>query len=367
MAHLGHGPGAPSEFHPVGEGIKVNWAALARQLPSGRGAAEVRGRERIFKDLLARADFNKEGKPSKVGSHKFKGTVSVSVTQHGLRQTLVSHGAVQLGDQSEALPAIIGKAFRTARSAVAPVTKIEQQYIDMSGFHACCLYMAHALDLRARFLRCAPELAGEHPATWSLHEGQFRQLVQSLGDPSSSNLRSSCWAGSHELESWAADPRAAYAQLKAARPSLPFEVLADRCLLAVALAASADEPGDAYASSESARKRAFQLLQALNNTPSLPNAVPGPLPERRQEPGPEEIRARDALFDDVRQSRWTSSQQRFFPPQTPRPPAKAAPPVELYTLTRDRGAGVAPKVSLFGGGAGSLRLTGNMLLTPRGG
>jgi len=141
------------------------------------------------------------------------------------------------------------------------------------------------------------------------------------------------------------------------------EVLADRCLPSVALAADA---GDAYASAAGARKRAFQLLQALNNTPSLPNSVPGPLPERQQALGPEEQKARDAAFEDMKQKRWTTSQQRFFPPQTPRPQAKAAVPVEMYTLSRDRGAGVAPKVTLFGGAAGSLRLTGNMLLTPRG-
>ena len=40
--------------------------------------------------------------------------------------------------------------------------------------------------------------AKQHP--WN-PLGQFRQLVQSLGDPSSGNLRSSCWAGSQDLES----------------------------------------------------------------------------------------------------------------------------------------------------------------------
>merc|ERR1719253_347727 len=70
---------------------------------------------------------------------------------------------------------------------------------------------------------------------------------------------------------------------------------------------------------QSCRKRAFQLLQALNNISSLPNAVPGPMSSRSDGGSNKEMNRPPTVEKRQQTSQWTTSNREGLPLFSQRP------------------------------------------------
>jgi len=228
--------------------LTVDWKALLALLPVGRSPAAVSVRERLFKELCVRSDQKADAgaSASKGSESTFKGSLSAGHAQTLLRDSLLRSRAVQnvTGEDRE-VSQLVARAFEVAQQLVPCVSRFGDRFIDMNQFHGLALYVAHFVDLRSHFLlqdSARPEMQSDFARV----RAAFSDLVQANGR-------------ADDLQD-------------------VFFALADRCLAQAVVEdwASGDADASARDVRAACRKRAFQLLQALNNTPSLPNSVPGP-------------------------------------------------------------------------------------------
>lgn len=264
--------------------LVVDWQALHGVLPVGVDAASIDVREKLFKELVVRSERLRERGGSRTAARSFRGTLSSKEVDGYLHASLARSGAIRGGDAE--LSRAMEKAFHTARRFHEPVSVFDGNHIDMNEFHVVAIHLAHYLDLRQEFLvrwaKSGRALTAATVAETQVQMQDIEPLLQSLSAPSFGSLRGSAWGNVDEFKYWATEPRNVFTRLVAdsardnqALGQVPFELFADLCLSRVI---SQMPTGGGQAS----RKHAFQLLQALNNTPSLPNAVPGPLGQQQE-------------------------------------------------------------------------------------
>merc|ERR1719198_1440422 len=156
-----------------------------------------------------------------------------------------------------------------------------------------------------------------------------------LGDPSEA-LLGVPWRDIGVFRDWRANPQGTFFELSDNQGRLPFDQLADTCISHVVQALVASEEF-----SVGCRRRAYHLLQALNNIPSLPNAVPGPMSARGELSARQQNAAAMAFSSRPHTSQWLTSNREGFPLFSPREPqAQYAP--SIRPTQRDMGWRVFP-------------------------
>ncbi|CAE8626469.1 unnamed protein product [Polarella glacialis] len=304
--------------------LEADWKVLNGLLPLGRDALSAEVREKLFKELVVRSDHIKEVITKKGSARHMRGTVSKADLVRYLSEALVRNKALLCDSYSMVeIQHSVECAFRAARGWIEPVTPLDQKHIDMNEWHTLVLYLVNRLDLWETVRReCGvPEDYQAHSGSWQLAESQLRALLEQL------TAKSSCRRHGEELPEtlleelklWASQPSRVFQRLADApgQEYLSFDVFVDWYVFSHMPSWSAEEI--------LGRKRAFQLLQVLNNTPSLPNSIPGPLgtprvvsggggPGGQASPGggaTPRMQAPAAV--------WMSTHQRFFPDRSPRP------------------------------------------------
>jgi hypothetical protein len=281
------------------------WQALVAVIPGGGGEADVQLREKLFKELVVRAAAAPENRfKVKTG---FKGTLKLSDIEVPLKVILgkkeISPGCI------DAVLSVQEQAFAAAQKWVNSISVIEPASIDMNQFHAFIIYIACYLSLWS--------LACPTSSNTMLDATSFRGLLEDMADPRKA-AHGIPWASIGVFRSWQERPQAAFGEMANRDGRIPFINLANTCISHVVQALVVSDEF-----SNSCRKRAFQLLQALNNMPSLPNAVPGPL-SARTETSMQQTSARQA--EPKRKVGWSTSNREGFPVFTPRVPQAAYAP-----------------------------------------
>jgi len=287
------------------------WQMLAAVLPGGAGQADIQLREKLFKELVVRAGALPENK-FKPKSAAWKGTLKLGDLPVPLAVALGSKGLSKRC--IDLVLSVHEQALASAEQFVNSVSTSTIQSVDMNQFHALVVYIATYFSLSKAMLHLG--------CSDTIDLQSFQQLLAML---SSSGLGIP-WIEVGTFTSWRADPQAAFDVLTGGMGRAPFKTLLDRLARDAIEALVVNHP-----SGQSCRQRAFQLLQALNNLPSMPNSVPGPMPmSARNDPGS----ARQQYFsaEAMRQqniAQYNTSQKESFPLYQPRlvQPHYAAPGV----------------------------------------
>jgi hypothetical protein len=285
----------------------AEWEALVESMPAGSSQADVQVREKLFKELVVRADACPHAR-FKAKTSSFKGTLKLGDIAGPFEIILSRHGVS--ARSIDAILVVHGRAFLAAKQWVTGVSIMDEECCDMNQFHTFVIYITSYLSLWKLLLQsgCPGLEAGGNVA---VDMPTFQRLLAALADPKSG----APWADiSGFVASWKADPHAAFNDLVGSEGYVQFDSLAEQCIKAAVEAFTG--PNESSENSCGARKRAFQLLQALNNMPSLPNAVPGPLKPSdfsttEQEEVPE---------DGQKTSQWATSYREGFRLFTPREP-----------------------------------------------
>jgi len=285
-----------------------DWQLLAKVLPGGGGEAAVQAREKIFKELVVRAAALPHNR-FKAKTSGFKGTWAIADVQEPLTVILGKRGLPQ-----RCIDLVLGvhmQAFDAARKWVSSISVIDRDCIDMNQFHAFVIYTSCYLSLSNFMIKRA--------SSGAVDARTFQDLMAASEDTK---------LGLSDVPSgWKEEPRAAFSALAENQSVLPFHVLVDRCSFhAVQAIVVSDE------FSQACRKRAFQLLQALNNMPSLPNMVPGPLSAN------DSVESRRNSTSSAREnlrtprtSQWKTANSEGLPLFSARKPQAAYEPAMLGT------------------------------------
>lgn len=277
------------------------WQKLAALLPGGAGQADIQLREKLFKELVVRAGALPENK-FKPKSGAWKGTLKLGDLPVPLAVALGSKGLSQRC--IDLVLSVHEQALASAEQFVNSVSTSTIQSVDMNQFHAMVVYIATYFSLSKAMLQvgCSDPIDLQ----------SFQQLLAILF---ASGIMGIPWTTIGTSASWRADPEAAFDVLADGMGRLTFKKLQDRLARDAIEALVVNHP-----SGPSCRQRAFQLLQALNNLPSMPNSVPGPMPlSARNDPSS----ARQQYFDPeaMRQQnivQYSTSNKEGFPLYSPR-------------------------------------------------
>jgi len=285
------------------------WQQLAEAMPGGSGEADVRQREKLFKEIVVRAAAAPENRFKAQNKGGYKGTLKLSDMETPLKVVLSGLGVS--ARCIESVLAVHAQAFIAAQKWVNSISVIDQEHVDMNQFHAFIIYIDCYLSLWTFLV----QTASSECSTDSVDFQSFQGMLPTLMDPSKALLNIP-WTSIPALANWIDDPQVAFDDLvERSHGAVPFDQLADACIFHVVQAIVSSEQF-----AQGCRKRAFQLLQALNNMPSLPNAVPGPIPMSiAQNDHTAEEKTADA---GTRQktSQWDTSNSEGLPLFVPRQP-----------------------------------------------
>jgi hypothetical protein len=326
---------------------KLEWQELAAAVPGGSTEADIQFREKLFKELIVRAQALPHNRFKAANKLGLKGTLHLGDTPVPLTVVLGKHGVSKRC--ADAVMPVHTRAFWAAKKWVESISVIAEDCIDMNQFHAFLIYIACHLSL-AHFL------LQQVPNTTAIDIQTFQGLLKALTSPTQA-LLSVPWNEMSTFKSWSEDIEASFYTMADRDGVIQFDDLVERCSSSAVEAFVASDDG-------SCRKRAFQLLQALNNMPSLPNAVPGPMKPNQQEQqgasAPASARRRTS-------SQWTTSNRTEYSLFSPRvPQANYAPAIQ--STQRDIQWRVFPmdQPSLYTKHTkGKLSMAGERMLTPR--
>lgn len=370
-------PELSPEIEELGKDVPLtlNWVALAEALncrPDVHGSEQ---REHLFKEFVARCEAETAPSATKRRQLQLKGVLSQKVLTRELRTMLRKRGAVTSGFAK--LDFCIEQAFDVARRGEDPVTSVGMSFLDMNQFHSLILHLGHYLDLRWYFASVAAEPELADPAfmleDYAVQQDEFKCTLRLLTCPVASNHPSTAWSRVGEFERWAEDPTQTFeglqaeAELRRGLGALSFGELADECLRHVHETLPPSMLAHSAGFGLDSRTRAYHLLQVLNNTPSLPNSVPGPFPPSPRRRASPSITGGFVGLEAEGEERWRQGQPPeapHFPRLTPRRRGESSrgvrgPPVNIYAIP-SVSSGNAPSFAL---GAVPLRPAG--LHTPR--
>jgi len=234
--------------------------AVQKALPVGSDEESILQCEKLFKDLYVRSSMKPENRCRQSSQH-LKGTLQLNDMKTGLMAILQRDGVAAA--HIDEIIRVCEVAFRASQASVAGVSAGDEETIDMNQFHGVVGCLSHHLLLWDTLLQVSDgEFWGSDPNTWCITYPVFRKVLDAM--LASSQAEVGVW------KFWKEDPTTAFKVVSEGDPSgIRFNMLLQRSLLHVL-----DERALSNGSRTSCRKRAYQLLQALNNTPSLPNAVP---------------------------------------------------------------------------------------------
>lgn len=280
---------------------EVDVDALRKLIPLGAEPASTECRERLFKEFVVRsahligmgaATASKERGLSMGKSRAWGGTLSQESILTLLQKALEQAKVFRECDNSD-IESVVQQAFRAARRSLEPVCGPDNDFIDMNQWHILVFYLVTGLSLLAN------GRWRNGPQGWAMAMEDFGSLCQ--------RLVSSRWSADmvpevvEQLKEWAKSPNAASWDLEAPEGVVDFATVAEW------LVNSQLPTWHGIEEEIQGRKRAFQLLQLMNNTPSLPNSVPGKLTPRNCF-GPEtSLLVMPATV-------WQTTNRRFFPP-----------------------------------------------------
>ncbi|CAJ1400392.1 unnamed protein product [Effrenium voratum] len=269
----------------------VDVEGLRQQLPLSRQDSSTEARERLFKELVVRANClvqMGQTKASKARSRAWIGTLSLENLRPLLRQALGS----KVDCDSSSFNELADQACHVARTWFEPVSATDHECVDLNQWHVLLFALATGLGLAS----AAPWQPSKNG--WTLELPDFANLCQRLA---TGTTRLSDYpipeAVQEKLRSWASAPSEAPLDMEGA-PN--FQLFLQRLV-------TSQLPYWHTAEEElQTRKRAFQLLKLMNNTPSLPNSVPGKLTPRSS-------CASVAPLLTLPPSQWQSATRRSFP------------------------------------------------------
>lgn len=295
--------------------------AVQRLLSIGHDETSILQREKLYKELVVRAASRPDMK-CKQSNIRFKGTLTLADLKLGLTTILPKQGicAAHVAE----LGRICEVAFRASKASVAPISSLDDDSIDMNQFHGVVTCLSHYFVLWDTVLREAgEELHGADPKSWCFSFELFQKVLNAMLFSSHADI--GVW------KFWKEDPLTAFAVASEGNTDrgILFTELTQRCLLH-----ALDERAMSNGPRADCRKRAYQLLQALNNTPSLPNAVPG---------AASTMSARDIASSGQKAAKipllqgaahFATTYKQSFPAQSPREPDSAYRPAKA-TNARD--------------------------------
>mmetsp|Transcript_66318 Transcript_66318/g.137583 ORF Transcript_66318/g.137583 Transcript_66318/m.137583 type:complete len:280 (+) Transcript_66318:67-906(+) len=274
---------------------EVDVDALRKLIPLGAEPASTECRERLFKEFVVRSAHligMGAATASKGKSRAWGGTLSQESILTLLQKALEQAKVFRECDNSD-IESVVQQAFRAARRSLEPVCGPDNDFIDMNQWHILVFYLVTGLSLLAN------GRWRNGPQGWAMAMEDFGSLCQ--------RLVSSRWSADmvpevvEQLKEWAKSPNAASWDLEAPEGVVDFATVAEW------LGNSQLPTWHGIEEEIQGRKRAFQLLQLMNNTPSLPNSVPGKLTPRNCF-GPEtSLLVMPATV-------WQTTNRRFFPP-----------------------------------------------------
>mmetsp|Transcript_71451 Transcript_71451/g.167381 ORF Transcript_71451/g.167381 Transcript_71451/m.167381 type:complete len:276 (+) Transcript_71451:84-911(+) len=273
--------------------MEVDCEALCKLLPVGRDTSSVEARERLFKEFVVRsARLIEMGQSSatKARSRAWNGTLNqdslLPLLQKALAQAKILHNI-----DASSLECLVQQALGVAGRLLDPVSASDHAFVDMNQWHLFVFYFVTGLVLlEAGHWR---RVAG----SWTMALEDFRSLCQNLAK---TRFRRDLQPEVVEkLEDWAGAPTKAVFDLEAAEGIVNLEILAE--WIVVQQLPSWHSVEDEI----QGRKRAFQLLQLMNNTPSLPNSVPGKL-------APRNTCAAETPLLVLPPTVWQTTNRRFF-------------------------------------------------------
>jgi hypothetical protein len=308
------------------------WQALKAVMPGGGTEAEVLLREKLFKELVVRAAASPENR-FKPKSSSFRGTFKLSDISAPLRVILSREGVSSRC--TDAVVQLHVPAFAAAQKWVNSISVIAPECIDMNQFHALVLYIGCSLSLS----HCTPPSAFSGGGNDMVDVETLRGLLVAMCDPSKAVLGIPFFDISI-FGTWRGNPEAAFTELADPDGCLLWESLVDKFAYHVVQAlVTSDE------FRVGCRKRAYQLLQALNNIPSLPNAVPGPMSARSDASSTQQSTTSPEFNQNFarqqKTSQWLTSSREGFPLFSPREP-QAIYAVSHRSTQRDMGWRVFP-------------------------
>lgn len=276
--------------------VKVDAAALQKLLPLSDENGGAEARERMFKEFVVRSNClvqMGETVATKGRNRAWNGTLSLDSLRPLLLKKLLL--ARVFSDSSRSFP-LVDHSFEIAREWLEPVSSTDHECVDLNQWHV----MVFALVMEAHVAAAAPWT--NEKGGWVLDQDAFAGLCGQLA----SRTRLADFSTPEEtletLSDWAECPEDAVRFLGKASESatVSFEAFAE-WLVRKQLPHWHTETEELKS-----RKRAFQLLQLMNNTPSLPNSVPGKLTPRTSDAGG------PLLLKTLPDSQWTSTNRRFF-------------------------------------------------------
>eukprot|EP00439_Symbiodinium_sp_Y106_P028402 s30_g3.t1 len=247
---------------------EVDVDALRKLIPLGAEPASTECRERLFKEFVVRSAHligMGAATASKGKSRAWGGTLSQESILTLLQKALEQAKVFRECDNSD-IESVVQQAFRAARRSLEPVCGPDNDFIDMNQWHILVFYLVTGLSLLAN------GRWRNGPQGWAMAMEDFGSLCQ--------RLVSSRWSADmvpevvEQLKEWAKSPNAASWDLEAPEGVVDFATVAEW------LVNSQLPTWHGIEEEIQGRKRAFQLLQLMNNTPSLPNSVPGKLTPR---------------------------------------------------------------------------------------
>jgi hypothetical protein len=231
------------------------WRALQSIAPGGGSSGDAERRETLFKELVVRAARAPENRNRQ--QKGLKGSLKLEDVQGALEGVLESHGVST--DCFLEVAQLIRMAFPTAQTLVNSVSLIDRSCIDMNQFHALVIIVMHFAFI------CNFALgSGVDPSSATIDCQTIQELLSVLLE--SEGLLGSTTADVSTLKVY-------FDGIASETKSIPFMEFMKRYNYEIVKVLV---NSDKFANGS--RGRAFHLLQALNNTPSLPNMVPGPFP-----------------------------------------------------------------------------------------
>jgi len=278
------------------EPLKVDTAALQQLLPlSHDKGAETR--ERIFKEFVVRSNCLVQMghvAAKKARRHAWNGTLTLD----SLRPLLLNRlAAARVFNDSSRFFQLVEHAFGIAREWIDPVSSTDHECVDLNQWHV----MVFALIVEAHVASAAPWKSAK--GRWILDQDAFAALCGQLSGTGRIGGFSIPEDILETLSDWAAHPEDGVKFLDKAKTESAGAVNFDafnKWLVFRQLPHWHTEEEEL-----ASRKRAFQLLKLMNNTPSLPNSVPGNLTPRNSDAG-------SLMLKTLPPSQWTSTNRRFF-------------------------------------------------------
>lgn len=269
--------------------FKVDIAALQQLLPLSSGSEGENARERMFKELVVRSNCLiqlGQTAAAKGRSRAWNGTLSLESLRPLLLKCL---GSAILQGENHFLE-LVNHAFTISRESLEPVSAGEQECVDLNQWHV----LVFALVMQAALASAAQWKCQKG---WVLDPEAFAGLCQHISTTRLTDFPTPQDV-SETLSDWAADVSDAMRFFGETDGTIHFDSFSKWF---VTRQLPSWHAGDVELQS---RKRAFQLLKLMNNTPSLPNSVPGKLTPR----GPGVA----LMLKTLPPSQWQSTSRRFF-------------------------------------------------------